>query len=196
MILWSAVNDDGKPRTTSSGGAEIRFMLVPASQCEIIDTWTVGGLRGTGSHDVVVNDVFVPSPFSAGFIDPHVLSEPRYRIPPFSRVINPAYTTIDANVQHHGDHLTPFVKIENLRDTREIDLEHRVHVRRRPPAQDHVLGDPFAHHRHLLDVIARARLEHWRGRHRRRRRRLSSFHPFRLPFLPFVVEPQYDHTSF
>ena len=87
MVLWAVVHDGGKPHMLASGAPDIRFMLLPARQCEIIDTWTVGGLRGTGSHDVVVNDVFVPSPFSAGFFDPHVLSEPRYRIPPFSRVI-------------------------------------------------------------------------------------------------------------
>lgn len=87
LVLFSVIHQDGKPRQTPSGGPEIRFMLLPASQCEIIDTWTVGGLRGTGSHDVVANNVFVPSAFSAGFFDPHVLSEPRYRIPPFSRGI-------------------------------------------------------------------------------------------------------------
>jgi transposase len=63
------------------------FMLLPASQCEIIDTWTVGGLRGTGSHDVAVRDVFVPIAFASGFFDTYVLPEPRYRIPAFSRVI-------------------------------------------------------------------------------------------------------------
>ena len=62
-------------------------MLLPASQCEIIDTWTVGGLRGTGSHDVAVKDVFVATAFGSGFSDPYVLPEPRYRIPAFSRVI-------------------------------------------------------------------------------------------------------------
>ena len=62
-------------------------MLLPASQCQIIDTWTVGGLRGTGSHDVAVRDVFVPIAFASGFFDTYVLPEPRYRIPAFSRVI-------------------------------------------------------------------------------------------------------------
>jgi indole-3-acetate monooxygenase len=62
-------------------------MLVPAADCEIIDTWTVGGLRGTGSHDVAVRDLFVSGDFSSGFLDPYVLTEPRYRLPPFSRVI-------------------------------------------------------------------------------------------------------------
>src|SRR5918912_3370211 len=87
MVLWSVIHEEGKRRTIPSGGPEIRFMLLPASQCEIIDTWTVGGLRGTGSHDVAVHDVFVPSAFGSGFFDPYVLPEPRYRIPAFSRVI-------------------------------------------------------------------------------------------------------------
>ena len=87
MVLWSVVHEGGERRTTPSGGPEIRFMLLPASQCEIIDTWTVGGLRGTGSHDVVVHDVFVPTAFGSGFFDPYVLPEARYRIPAFARVI-------------------------------------------------------------------------------------------------------------
>ena len=87
MVLWASVCEDGKPRMTPSGGPDIRFMLLPASQCEIIDTWTVGGLRGTGSHDVAVQDVFVPAAFASGFFDPYVLPELRYRIPAFCRVI-------------------------------------------------------------------------------------------------------------
>ena len=87
MVLLCVVQEDGKPRLTPAGAPETRFVLVPATESEIIDTWTVGGLRGTGSHDVVVRDVFVPTPYGSGFFDPHVLPEPRYRIPPFSRVV-------------------------------------------------------------------------------------------------------------
>jgi alkylation response protein AidB-like acyl-CoA dehydrogenase len=87
MVLLCNVHEGGEPRRMPSGAPEIRFMLLPASQCEIIDTWNVGGLRGTGSHDVAVSDKFVATPFSSGFSDPHVLPEWRYRIPPFSRVI-------------------------------------------------------------------------------------------------------------
>jgi alkylation response protein AidB-like acyl-CoA dehydrogenase len=87
MVLLCIVHEDGKPRSISSGVPENRFMILPSGDCEIVDTWTVGGLRGTGSHDVVVRDVFVPSSYGSGFTDPHVLPEPRYRIPPFSRVI-------------------------------------------------------------------------------------------------------------
>jgi len=87
MVLLCIVHEAGEPRISPAGAPENRFMLVPARDCDIIDTWTVGGLRGTGSHDVVVRDVFVPSSYGSGFTDPHVLPEPRYRLPPFSRVI-------------------------------------------------------------------------------------------------------------
>ena len=87
MVLLCVVHEDGKPRLTPSGAPEIRFMLLPAAACEIVDTWTVGGLRGTGSHDVVVRDLFVPAEYGSGFTDAYILPEPRYRIPPFSRVI-------------------------------------------------------------------------------------------------------------
>ncbi len=87
MVLLCIVHEDGKPRPTPDGAPETRFMLLPATACEIIDTWTAGGLRGTGSHDVLVRDVFVPSAYGSAFTDPHILPEPRYRIPAFSRVI-------------------------------------------------------------------------------------------------------------
>jgi indole-3-acetate monooxygenase len=87
MVLLCLVYADGKPRRTPEDAPASSFMILPAASCEIIDSWNAGGLRGTGSHDVVVKDVFVPRAYGSAFTDPYVLPEPRHRIPPFSRVI-------------------------------------------------------------------------------------------------------------
>jgi indole-3-acetate monooxygenase len=56
---------------------------VPASEAQVLDTWRVRGMRGTGTHHFEVNDVFVPkertvlSQPSA----PLVEDGPLYRIP-------------------------------------------------------------------------------------------------------------------
>ena len=38
-----------------------RFCLVPRREYEIVDTWHVSGLKGTGSQDIVVKDKFIPA---------------------------------------------------------------------------------------------------------------------------------------
>ncbi len=39
---------------------DYRTFLLPRADYEILDTWHVLGLKGTGSQDIAVNDVFVP----------------------------------------------------------------------------------------------------------------------------------------
>jgi alkylation response protein AidB-like acyl-CoA dehydrogenase len=41
-------------------GAVPAYAMVEAAHFEIVDTWHVGGLRGSGSHDVRLNGVLVP----------------------------------------------------------------------------------------------------------------------------------------
>lgn len=43
------------------GAPDVRCMLFHVSEIRILDTWDTSGLRGTGSHDFVAEDVFVPA---------------------------------------------------------------------------------------------------------------------------------------
>lgn len=54
-------------RLTERGNPEVRGIFVPAAQVTILDTWEVSGLVGTGSHDVVVEQVFVPEAYTCQF---------------------------------------------------------------------------------------------------------------------------------
>jgi indole-3-acetate monooxygenase len=55
------VFEGDKPRLRPNGDHEVRMAyFYPKSVARIIDTWDVSGLRGTGSHDIEVNDLFVP----------------------------------------------------------------------------------------------------------------------------------------
>jgi alkylation response protein AidB-like acyl-CoA dehydrogenase len=54
------VIEDDKPRLRPDGTPEQRRFFVPTKDCTIIDTWDTVGLRGTGSHDWSVTNLFVP----------------------------------------------------------------------------------------------------------------------------------------
>jgi alkylation response protein AidB-like acyl-CoA dehydrogenase len=76
--------DDGRPRLLPNGQPDARMTLFPAADVEIIDTWTVAGLRGTGSHDIAVSELFVPEGRSVSLLtDRPCQPGPLYAFPVF-----------------------------------------------------------------------------------------------------------------
>ena len=75
---------DGAPRLRSDGQPDIRLMLFPAAEADIIDTWSVSGLRGSGSHDIAVRNLFVPAPRTVAYgLEPPTQPGPLYAFPTF-----------------------------------------------------------------------------------------------------------------
>lgn len=104
--------------------------VMPVAQAEILDTWHVAGMRGTGSNDVMARDVFVPDGWHRSFRaeDAAVPDTPYYRLPvrcrfPFPKVgvaLGIARAAIDA-----------FVDLANAK----VAVGDRSALRERPRAQ-------------------------------------------------------------
>jgi indole-3-acetate monooxygenase len=52
---------DSEPRRGEDGNPVQLVVVYRAGEAEVLDTWHTIGMRGTGSHDVVAKDVFVPT---------------------------------------------------------------------------------------------------------------------------------------
>jgi len=61
IVGLAHVYDDGVERLDENGAPVTLMTLFPKEKAEIIDNWDTLGMRGTGSHDVNVDDVFVPA---------------------------------------------------------------------------------------------------------------------------------------
>ncbi len=62
-------------------------VLVPRADYRVVDTWQVAGMRGSGSHDVAVDDLFVPERFTTRtYYERSRETGPLFRFPSLSRL--------------------------------------------------------------------------------------------------------------
>jgi indole-3-acetate monooxygenase len=59
------IMDGNKPRLNDQGSPVQRLMFLPADKATILDTWHTLGMRGTGSDDVAVSELFIPERHTA-----------------------------------------------------------------------------------------------------------------------------------
>ena len=56
VMAGCVVYDGESPELLPNGSPDVRLMAMPAESLQVIDTWSVAGLRGTGSHDVKADE--------------------------------------------------------------------------------------------------------------------------------------------
>ena len=80
-LFAGCVLDD---RQAGAEGPILRVAALPTAELEILDTWHTSGLRGTGSHDALADDLLVPDHRVLSLLDagPRI-DAPLYRFPIF-----------------------------------------------------------------------------------------------------------------
>jgi alkylation response protein AidB-like acyl-CoA dehydrogenase len=83
--------DDAAPRADPEGGPAFRLCMFRRADVEVSDMWHVGGLRGTGSNDYAVRDLFVPEEHTVplpGFMPQPREKGPLYAVPMTSTFVS------------------------------------------------------------------------------------------------------------
>ncbi len=91
LLCTCKIVDDQGPRLTPNGVPETRMFLTPSEGATIYNTWSVVGMRGTGSNDFVVKETFVPQERSLSLSEP-----PRETGPLYSRGFLTAFWALNA----------------------------------------------------------------------------------------------------
>ena len=81
VAAHAQVVENGQVRL-ERGQPEARYFFVPVVEAELLDTWHVRGMRGTGTHHFAVTDVFVPAERTVLSATAKLMEEgPLYKIP-------------------------------------------------------------------------------------------------------------------
>jgi alkylation response protein AidB-like acyl-CoA dehydrogenase len=79
--------DGDQRRLTVDGEPDVLLFFIPLEQVSIIETWDVSGLSGTGSHDVLIDQVFVPAAYTCAFRPGMTPQSARYQSPVYRYVL-------------------------------------------------------------------------------------------------------------
>ena len=117
VAAHATIVENGEVRLTN-GKPDTRYCLVPVAQAEILDTWHTRGMRGTGTHNFAVNDVFVPEERTVARGSPAITDGARYRIPQTlsfaggdaAIALGVARSSLDAFCDHAGKNTQRFAK--------------------------------------------------------------------------------------
>src|SRR5436305_1443570 len=85
----SAIEATGGPVLDGTGKPDARLVFFPAGDAQIIETWNVVGLQGTGSHDFAVTDLDVSPDHAMAFAFRPWPAGVLWRMPPMALFFAP-----------------------------------------------------------------------------------------------------------
>lgn len=141
QYFWSQsiIQKDGE-RLKDERGFVFCESMVPVSQIEVLDTWHVSGLRGSGSHDVRLQDVFVSNEYISQ-VQRQIPVEPGtlYRLPIYSRL---AYNKVGVATGIAKAAINQFIELASAKKPRGSSnlLKDRVDAQRAVAEAERLVG--------------------------------------------------------
>ncbi len=160
-FMVAPVFDGETLRQTPDGQPVVRTWFLRRDQWEILDTWDVAGLRGSGSHDVQANDARVTPHYARVELMqlPALYDNPVFRIPVPLRL---AYNKSAVALGVARGALESFEELAN----KKVPLMSMAPLRERPIAQ-YRMGEAYAKYRaaraYLLEAMDEVEDELRRG---------------------------------
>jgi alkylation response protein AidB-like acyl-CoA dehydrogenase len=151
-FMAAPIFDGDRPRLDARGQPTVKMWFLHRSQWQIVDTWDVAGLRGSGSHDVRAENAHVPArhvPVELMAL-PALYDNPVFRIPVPLRL---AYNKSAVALGVAKGALESFVDVAN----RKVPMLSVAPLRERPIAQ-YRMGEATAKYRaaraYLFEAMA------------------------------------------
>lgn len=86
QVAALVLDEHGTSRTTDRG-PQWRVAVFPTERGQVLDTWDGAGLRGTGSHDLVLEGLSVPAELFVDLVEGHPRHDgPLWRFPLFAHL--------------------------------------------------------------------------------------------------------------
>ena len=119
--------------SSAEGPRAPSVVAIPKGDLEILDTWHTLGLRGTGSHDAVADDVFVPEARVLSVFEGPLVDRPVYRFPVFGFFALSIAAAAIGTRERRSTTWSSWRSARSVRDRRERSPSARPPRRRWPP---------------------------------------------------------------
>jgi alkylation response protein AidB-like acyl-CoA dehydrogenase len=131
LVAGGFVFENGKPRLAPDGVPGVVGAFFPSSEARVLDSWRPTGMAGTGSHDALLENVFVPAAYTFDFRTTTARPlDPLAALPIFSRLGSTLSAVALGIARRAGEELvalaqakTSMMSTKPLRETPRVQID-------------------------------------------------------------------------